>query len=191
MSTITGPIEYLGSITIDGSLVLTEDSTLDSLSDVDAASPDVGDVLVWDGARWVASPNSWVVGRNYDHEACEAENSTTDPNWKRKVRLETENLPYGEYRIGWSYEWRQTRGTRNDFKARVRRADAGSSVEPDVLANHQQEAKDAGQDQWHTASGFGFFTGYGVQHIDIDYCSSSSNETASIRRARLEIWRVK
>ncbi len=184
MSTIQGPIEYLGEITIDGSLVLTEDSALGALSDVDVAAPGIGDVLAWDGSKWVASPNAWVMGRNYDREACEQENSTTNPNWQRKVRMETENLPYGEYRVGWSYEWRQTRGTRNDFKARVRRGE-------DVFGEHQQEAKDSGQDQWHTASGFGFFTGYGVQHIDIDYCSSNSSETASIRRARLEIWRVK
>jgi len=111
------------------------------------------------------------------------ESSTTSLIYQQKLRLTTSSLPSGKYRIGWHFEWRISNSTK-DFKATVQINDTTTAME------YIQQSGDSGADQFEGSCGFYYYTGSGVLNIDLDFASSSSSHTASIRRARLDIWRV-
>jgi len=125
-----------------------------------------------------------VFGQNADHAESDGESSTTSTSFQNKLNLTTDTLPVGKYRIGWNYEW-NLNSLSDDFEARVQVNNTTDIME------HVQEPKDSGSDQWSNKGGFGVYdlTSEGVLSIDLDYRSPSA-DTAKIRRARLEIWRV-
>lgn len=82
----------------------------------------------------------------------------------------------------WYYEWGHG-STSQSFRSQV-------TVNSDVIAEHYQEVKDNAAAQWHNSSGFYYYTGSGNTIINLNYCSSSAGQTARIRRARLDVWRV-
>jgi len=109
---------------------------------------------------------------------------TTNNAYQQKVRLTLTGLVGGKYRISWYYEW-QYNNRSNDFRGQVQIDDTTTIME------HQWEPKDAGSDQWHPASGFKYENLSAGNHtVDLDWCCSNLGDTASIRRARLEIWKV-
>jgi len=126
-----------------------------------------------------------LFGSGISYAESEEEDSTGSTTWQQKLRLTTPNLEAGNYRIGWYYEWKFANG-RFDFKHRISLDDDDSNP----LAETNISPKNT--DNWRPDSGFetGVFLSAGVHHIDMDYCTSKSNKSAYIRRARLEIWRV-
>lgn len=109
---------------------------------------------------------------------------TTSDSFQQKVRLNATGLTGGTYRIGWYYEWNYNAGSR-DFRARVQLDDATDLME------QVQEPKDTGSDQYHPVGGFKYETLSSGDHIiDLDWCCTNLGDTATIRRARLEIWKV-
>lgn len=109
---------------------------------------------------------------------------TTNNAYQQKVRLTLNGLVGGKYRISFYYEW-QYNNRSNDFRGRVQIDDTTTIME------HQEEAKDTGSDQWTPISGFKYENLAAGNHtIDLDWCCSSLGDTATIRRARLEIWKV-
>jgi len=150
------------SINFSGDIQVTEDST--------------SDVTV--------SLSLPVFGTKFHEASSDTESSTTSTTYQQKLRLTTTDLPSSaKYRIAWYYEWQHT-DYRNDFRARVQINDSTTIME------HRQEPQDSGTDQWHSCSGFAYTTESGILNIDLDYNSSSSSDTSSIRRAKLELWRV-
>jgi len=130
------------------------------------------------------SSGSSIFGSEFQEASSESESSTTSETYQQKLRLTTDLLPYGKYRIGWYYEWKYDNGV-HDFKARIQINDSTTIME------QQEEVKDTGTNQAHTNSGFYYADSIsGVQNIDLDYCSSYSGKTAYIKRSRLEIWRI-
>lgn len=110
--------------------------------------------------------------------------SQTSTRWyQRKLRLTTNDLSSGLYRIGWSYRYHSDKTSR-DFKARVQLNDAVD------LFLHRQEPTDKQNDQGYRASGFCYYSLSGINDIDLGFCSSSSSSTAHICEARMEIWKV-
>ena len=60
-----------------------------------------------------------------------------------------------------------------------------------TLMEHRQEPQDAGADQYVPVSGFAYLDlTAGSYFFDMDYNTSSSGRTSSIRRARFEFWKV-
>ncbi len=114
----------------------------------------------------------------------ETEQQTTNNVYDEKLKLTTSSLSGGTYRVSWYYEWRYSSQQRN-FRCRIQVDDATN------LAEHAQEPKDAGGDIYHNASGFKRITlSPGVHTIDLDWCSQNLGDTATIRRARLELWKT-
>jgi hypothetical protein len=90
-------------------------------------------------------------------------------------------LPLGIYRIGWYWEW-NINNTSGDGEFRVQLNDSMTICEADI------ESQDGSN--YHPFSGFYHTSSIsGIQNIDIDI-RRASNGTLSVRRARLEIWRV-
>lgn len=131
-----------------------------------------------DGLTWVAYGINDLISSSND-----AESSSTSTSWLQKVTLATPILQSGvQYRIGWSAE---VKGSSTSQKTKVQ-LQLGDSI---TFAASEITAK--ASTDYVTISGFYYYTGTGISlNIDMDYCSSNPSNTAYIRRARLEIWRV-
>ncbi len=120
---------------------------------------------------------------DYDYAESENQSSTTNTSYQRKLRLITSSLPAGNYKIEWYYEWKFSNGN-FEFKHRVQIDDTTTLKETETTPRSVGD--------WQGCSGFKseVMLDSGVHNIDMDYCTSKSNKTAYIRRARIEIWRV-
>ena len=135
--------------------------------------------------------SSGVFGTSL-HEVEEVLVSTKDlADYSEKIKLITDPLDAGKYRIGWSYSWNLDSLSHN-FLARIVLNDT------EILSEHVQEPKDStgnfsntGTDQSHKASGFLFKNLAGTNEIRLDWGRTGPGgiET-SIWDARLELWRV-
>lgn len=124
-----------------------------------------------------------VYGSEFQQAESESESYHSYTSAQQKLRLTTGDLPSGTYRVGWHYNW-SGGSTREDFRARIQINDSTQ------IMYHSQEPQDSGTDQRIPASGFKYVTLSGVNNIDLDYWTEDNGETAYIREARLEIWRV-
>ena len=164
--------------------------TLDALSDTALTSPTVGDVLYFDGNDWVDQPISTlapIFGSNYAHEESLGVSQTTSTNFQQKASLSTGTIPAGTYRLGWSYNWGHTEDNGSDyFSARIQLDNSST-----VMSHDQKDAYRSDEDNNRTG---GFvnvtFGSSGSYTFDLDYKTSSSNETSTISNVSLEFWRV-
>jgi hypothetical protein len=126
--------------------------------------------------------NAVVFGAEFDYEESLAESTTTGA-WTQKLRLTTASLPVGTYRIGWSCELRGSSNIYQDVRVRVQVNDATT------LAQGNIEPKDV--NSYYPVGGMSYHTVATptTLNIDMDYGREGS-QTARIRNARLEIWRV-
>lgn len=123
-----------------------------------------------------------IFGSNFSQAESLAQSDTTSGTYQQKLRLTTGTLPIGKYRIGWNFEWLHSSGA-GDFQARVQVDDTTDLM----VANIEPQEVVA----WHPVGGFAYYdvASPAVINVDIDYSSENAN-TASIRKARLEVWRV-
>lgn len=123
-------------------------------------------------------------GSWYGYTIEDGQTDTTSTSWIQKARFSVNGIPTGYYRVGWCYEWQYT-NINTDFQAQVQINDTTT------ISYHREEPKDVGTDQWHQVSGFYYvFLNAGNHYMDLDFRSSKSSYTASIRRTRLEFWRL-
>jgi Fe-S cluster assembly iron-binding protein IscA len=148
-----------------------------------AAAPTVGQVLVATSGTTATWQARRVFGDSWQSQVSEGSSSTTSTNFVNKVTMTTASLPSGTYRIGWYAEYNMNT-TNNDFQARVRLNNASD------LMFFQLESKDSGGDQYSSISGFDNQSLSGINEVTLDYSTNNSGSTATIRRSRLEIWRV-
>lgn len=161
-----------------------ESHTIASHSDTTATGSELEELT--DGSETVLHSHASVFGGGYTFAASEAESTTTSTAFQQKLKMTTGTLvDTAKYLIQWNYIWSLTDAAQ-DFKGRVQIDDTTT------IMNQQQEAKDAGGDQYYPASGFYEHTASGTSaiEIDIDYCTSNAADTAKIREARLTFWRV-
>jgi len=173
------------AVKLDELAAPTDITTLDADTSKHGLLPKLGggstNFLRADGTWNVPPGTPQVFGSNAQEGSSDAESSTTSGTFQQKLRITTGSLPSGKYRIGWSYEWHKSGLT--DFVSQVQVNDTTT------IMSGYEEAPDAGSDQWFPRSGFYYYTGSGVLNIDLDYHDGGA-DTAYIRRARLEIWRV-
>lgn len=131
-----------------------------------------------DGITWTSYGINDLVASSND-----AESSTTSTSWLQKVTLTTPILQDGvQYRIGWSAE---VKGTSTTQRARIQLQldNSITFAASDITARSSSD--------YIAIGGFYYYIGTGASsNIDMDYCSSNASNTAFVRRARLEIWRV-
>ncbi len=124
-----------------------------------------------------------VFGTEYDSAESLGESTTTSTAWQLKLNLTTGTIPAGTYMINWSYEWWGSSAS----------VDVDVQVQVDnttVILDQRQEPKDPGNDQSIPVGGQAPLVLTNATHtIDIDYRGENGN-TAAIKSARLQIWRV-
>jgi len=123
-----------------------------------------------------------IFGASFQNAESLTQSDTTSGTYQQKLRMTTPSLPVGRYRVGWNFEWLHSSGA-GDFQTRVQVNDT-----TDLMVGNMEPQEVVA---WHPVGGFAYFdvASPAVLNIDLDYSSENAN-TASIRRARLEIWRV-
>lgn len=121
-----------------------------------------------------------VFGSEFDQDEDETTSSTTSPTYQTKLTLNSSSLPSGTYRIGWYCE---VMGTSSSGRTQVSVATNGTT-----LANPQVEHED--KNDWIPFTGFRYQSLSGSPSTTISWRRQGPNHMSSIRRARIEIWRV-
>ena len=123
-------------------------------------------------------PGGSVFGTEYESAVSEGESTTTSLTYVPKLSHTTPTLPAGDYLIQWNWEIKTTNGAKAVL-ARVELDDTTELAEDGSLLTIFDET-----------SGFAVVTLTNATHqIDIDF-KVVSGATATLRRARLTIWRL-
>lgn len=167
----TGSRGFTGTVSgippIEDNDLVTKKYFLDSIDPT--ASGSVGNIL---------------FGDFYVFELENAESSTTSTTYVQKLRLTTDTVPSGVYRVGWHFEWRISKSN-EQFYYRVQLDDTTVLSE-----NFKSPVVDV--NEWQSVNNFYYLPALssGIHYLDIDYRSSSTGSTAYIKEARMEFWRV-
>ena len=169
----TGPIGPTGSgtnLTIkEGNVSVT--NTPHSILDFDGTHFDVSDQ--GSGRALVKH----VFGSEYQTAESDAESTTTATTLQTKLTLTTTSLPSGTYRLGYAFEVGNTLNS------------VLTTVEVDISGTVEAQTTYESDNDKHSLSGFVHRSMSGVKTINIKYMTAATG-TATIRRARLELWRV-
>jgi len=92
------------------------------------------------------------------------------------------NLPAGDYRINWYYNWAKSNNS-NDFHGRVQ-------LDGNTIHIHEQEARDPGIDQAHAVSGFQNVTLTAGVHDIVFEIARESSGTSFAKNIRVDYWRI-
>ena len=131
----------------------------------------------------ISSPTS-SSGTMYPVSYVESEaiSSTTSTTYQHKVTLSGTVATEGEHIVLWFYEWNYTNGNFY-FEARVHFDNT-----TDLMNQFESPAT---VDSWAIVSGFKRLTlSPGIHTFDLEFASSQLGKTASMRKARLELWRL-
>jgi len=142
----------------------------------------LGGLECHDGTSWQPQ----VFGTYFNEASDDTDSSTTSTSWSQKVRLTTASLPVGKYRIGWSYN---IRGASTSVSPRTQ----VQINDTDTVHTYLFEPKDASTNEEDAVGGFYYYTvasAGATLNIDLDYSSETTGSSMTIRRARLEFWRV-
>ena len=114
---------------------------------------------------------------------------TTSTTYQEKINISISGatgsgIPYGDYRIGFSYEWRQSK-LNHEFWARVRVDDTLTIFEREI-------SPFVDVDFWNITTSFYYYPALssGIHTIDMDYKTSNASSVSYIKNAKIEFWRV-
>lgn len=124
-----------------------------------------------------------TFGTEYTLVESLAQSTTNSTTFQTKATMSLISLPSGTYRLNWSYGW--SHGANNtDFEAQI-------LIDGSQEMLHIQEPQDSGVDQQHRESGFIANLAFNGNHtILLQWRTDDSDDTAFIRDARLELWRI-
>ena len=141
---------------------------------------------VMDGSIELPTPSGTVrnslIQFSYDEDSTES--STNSTTFQQKLRLTIVDIPEGNYRIGWTFQWRHSKSN-TEFYARIEVDDTDqifyyeASPYVDIL-------------YWQPVTGFYYYEvlASGTHTVDLDYGSSNIGSTSYIKETKLEFWRI-
>lgn len=125
-----------------------------------------------------------VFGSNYKSASNSTAVTTTATTYSTVLTLTTDDLPVGEYIVGFFYNWGYG-NTSYNFMSRI---EIDSS---DVIMIHEQEPKDTGTDVRQIGSGsIPVSMTAGVHQIRLQFRSQRSGDEARMRNMSMYIWRT-
>jgi hypothetical protein len=120
------------------------------------------------------------LSADYQHAADDTESGTVLLSYVEKLKMTTADLPAGDYRIGYSLELGSDNKQRSEFRVQLDDATTLAEAGTAVAKN---------DNEYMAYSGFVVVTlTAGVHEIDVDF--RALNDTALIRRVRVEIYSV-
>lgn len=130
-----------------------------------------------------------VFGSEFQYVQDDTISQTTSTAYQEKISVTISGatgsgIPSGDYRIGFSYEWRQSKQN-NQFWARI--------VIDDTLTIFEREISPfVDVNFWNITTSFYYYPSLvsGTHTIDMDYKTSNSSSVSYIKNAKIEFWRV-
>ena len=130
-----------------------------------------------------------VYGSEFQYAQSNTESQTTSTTYQEKISVTISGasgsgIPEGSFRIGWSYEWRQSKQNQQ-FWARIQLDDTETlferEISPFVDVNF-----------WNITTDFYYYPtlSSGIHTLDLDYKTSNAGTVSYIRNAKIEFWRV-
>lgn len=177
-STVTGTLGYIN----------TGNDDCDIWFELSLSSPDEtalsGVVSSHDGIPYSSLTE---IVTDYEYAESLGESSTTDTAWQEKVDLNVSNIPIGNYRIMWSYEWAYSRNRDPGANYGIH-LDWGAVTLTEIEMTPTQTYGEGG---FYGQVGQGYTTLSGGDHkIALNYHSGIGTATAYVRRSRIEMWRI-
>ena len=130
-----------------------------------------------------ASGTEWGFPIVYE-TSDEGVSSTSSIVPQQKVRLTANNVVAGKYKISWGFEWAYSSSS-SEIVIDIQLDDT------EYLANYRVRPAPADSSKYTCCGGFYYKTlTAGTHYVDMDWCSGSNGKTSSIRRARIDMWRV-
>jgi hypothetical protein len=125
-----------------------------------------------------------LFGGKFNYVIDEALSSTNSTSYQNKISLSTGDVPEGDYRIGWHFEWRISKQN-GSFYYRIQLDNT-----TDIDTGNNSPYNDV--NIWNPVTNFYYVEtlSSGSHTFDLDWRSSAGNSTAYIRAARFEFWRV-
>jgi len=113
-----------------------------------------------------------------------AESSTNSTAFVEKLRMTCSGLPTGNYRIGWTFQWRHSKSN-TEYSCQV-------EVDDTDQVFFYQASPYVDTLYWQPVTGFYYYDVLtsGTHHIDMDYNSSSPGSTSYIKECKMEFWRI-
>jgi len=130
-----------------------------------------------------ASGTELVSFTNFEYAEDLGESQTTSTSYVQKIRLTASGIPYGNYRIGWTYEWRQSKTNYNWW----------SRVQLNDYFNFQEYESSPYVDAsfWNIVTAFYYvILDAGDYTIDLDYKTTNVTSVSYIKSAKIEFWRI-
>lgn len=157
----------------------------------EAIQLDDGSHWIYDGITWYPRPAGGpIFGTEFQYAESLPVSTTTSTSFQNKLTLTTTNLPFGTYRLEWSFGWNHN-SSEADFEARLQDNNFN------VGEIHKQEPKDAagsfgstGTSQRYYATRVRYLVLSGVHTFDLDYRTDNSERASSIWEASISLWRV-
>lgn len=130
-----------------------------------------------------------VFGSEFQYIQDDTVSQTNSTTYQEKLSLTLSGttgsgIPQGDFRIGWSYEWRQSKQNQ-EFWARIQIDDTETlferEISPFVDVNF-----------WNITTSFYYYPALasGTHTLDLDYRTSNGGTISYIRNAKIEVWRV-
>jgi len=137
----------------------------------------------------IPDPQYILFGLQFHSAVVAEEQQTNSETFIQAARLtisgaEGYGIEEGEYRIGWTFEWRQDK-LNYDFLARIQLDDT-------VLVYNFIRSPFVDVNYYILNTGF-YYTGTlasGIHYVDLDFATSDYKAASLIRNIRLEFWRV-
>lgn len=127
-----------------------------------------------------------IFGTQFQEGSSDGVSTTTSTTFQQKLRITTPVVPAGTYRIACSYNWLLSSNTAGrSFDGRIEVDDTTT------IFTHQQRPANTDATGLWVAGGFAYIALTNDAHtIDLDYRTTDGAATATISKAKLEVWRV-
>lgn len=130
-----------------------------------------------------------IFGSEFQYIQDAAISQTTSTTYQEKLSVTISGatgsgIPAGDYRVGFSYEWRQSKQD-NEFWARIR-------VDDTVTIFEREISPFVDVSFWNLTTSFYYYPSLasGTHTIDMDYKTSNGSSVSYIKNAKIEFWRV-
>lgn len=161
--------------------VQENDSTVNSTTDTLNFEGDGVSVADEGNGKVTATISGGVFGQNYAYSNVEGTSSTTSTTYQLKATLTTASIPSGTYRMSCHIE---THNTSTSGRTGVM-CNLNDTI---TMCESSNEAEDS--HDWVPFVCFDHMSLSGINTVKLYYNCANSIGTSSVRRARIEFWRV-
>jgi hypothetical protein len=156
-----------------------------------------GKVSINNGYRDLSSAQSLNVfedenvhGSHFCYETSLPSVTTTDQEWVTKVTMSSDQIPAGQYRIGWQYNWDYGASTSVEFRVLVNSVVVQDGEASQLAEKFAESGSNAERTHHNSGFSYAYFEAAGSHTIELQF-RTPVTPGAQCWNASLEFWRVR